>query len=44
MAAAQTQGHEDEHTGMQGKKKGKERKENEKRKVGSTAQKQENRT
>ena len=39
MAAAQTKGHEeDKHTGMEGKKIRKERKE--KRKVGSKAQKQ----
>ena len=39
MAAAQTKGHEDKHTGLQGKKIRKEKK-NEKRKVGSKAQKQ----
>ena len=44
MAAAQTKGHkEDGHTEMQ-EKVGKERKDTEKRKVGSKARKQENRT
>ena len=38
MAAAQTKGHEDKHTGMQGKNK--KEKKTEKRKVGSKAQKQ----
>ena len=44
MAAAQTKGHEgDKHTGMQGKQRRKKRKtKNEKRKVGSKAQKQAN--
>ena len=39
MAAAQTKGHEDRQNGIQGKKIRKEEK-NEKRKVGSKAQKQ----
>ena len=38
MAAAQTKGHEDKHTGMLEKKR--KEKKNEKRKVGSKAQKQ----
>ena len=38
MAAAQTNGHEDKHTGMQ--EKNKKEKKNEKRKVESKAQKQ----
>ena len=37
MAAAQTRGHEDKHTGIQEKNK---KEKNEKRKVGSKAQKQ----
>ena len=37
MAAAQTKGHEEKHTGMQ--EKNKKTEENEKRKVGSKAQK-----
>ena len=41
MAAAQTEGHEeDKHTGMQEKRKEKKEKKNEKRKFGSKAQKQ----
>ena len=39
MAAAQTKGHQDKHTGCR-KKKDKKEEKNEKRKVGSKAQKQ----